>query len=66
MKIEESIQLAHLSKKNGEATEREKRHALKEAQAARVTYTDYLRAHLSLEITEDNSQLAHHWSLQQA
>jgi hypothetical protein len=60
MRIEKSINLARISKSNGEASKRERLAAI-EDQDAQVTHLDYLRAYLMLEIAEGNNYLAQNW-----
>jgi hypothetical protein len=64
MRFENSIKLAQINRRNGQISQRERAAALRAAQAAHVTYFDYLRAHVLLEAAEQQ-ETVQNWWLQQ-
>lgn len=61
MKIDEMIRIARVSRKNGSSTKKEQQEAIESARAANVTYFNYLRARMFLELTDDDTQRASNW-----
>jgi len=61
MKIRETLRIARIARKNGNASKREKREALEAAQKANVTGLDYLRASAMLRAADGNSEMVKRW-----
>jgi hypothetical protein len=61
MKIDQMINIAQVSRKNGKSTEEEQHEVLRAAQAANITYFNYIRTRLFLDVADDNTQTVKVW-----
>ncbi len=61
MKADEMIHIAQVSRKNGSSTQQEQQDAIKSAQAASVTYFNYLRARLFLDLADGRTDTVKNW-----
>src|SRR3954466_322207 len=61
MNTEEMIHIAQVSRKNGSSTQQEQQDAIESAQAANVTYFNYIRARLFLDLADDRTETVKNW-----